>query len=188
MVIDQHAAVTAQPVQRDQPVRPGRLRHRLGGQQLVHGDAAPRGGIDVGGRHRLLGEPGEDVPDAALPRLVAPEPGDDAAVHHAAHAPHPPPHIPGTSPSSAAFITWQVEVPMIATICPGPAAPAAGTVTCASTLPAATAMSSGKPVHSAAWRVSDPARAPSGSTGCSSLSAAKPANPGSSAARNSRDG
>ena len=33
-------------------------------------------------------EPGEDVADPALPGLVAPQPGDDAAVHHPAHAGH----------------------------------------------------------------------------------------------------
>ena len=55
------------------------------------------------------------------------------------------PHIPGTSRSSAPFITWHVDVPMIATICPGATARAAGAVTWASTLPTATAMPSGSP-------------------------------------------
>jgi hypothetical protein len=98
------------------------------------------------------------------------------------------PHMPGTSARVAPFITWQVEVPMMATIWPGAMAFAAGGVTCASTLPTATAMPAGRPVQPAACGVSDPARAPSGRTGCASLSAAKPANRGSSAARNSRDG
>src|SRR5712692_3593368 len=45
------------------------------------------------------------------------------------------PHMPGTSASSAPFTTWQVEVPMIATILPGPIAPGKmvaimGTSTC----------------------------------------------------------
>ena len=69
------------------------------------------------------------------------------------------PHMPGTSASVAAFITWQVEVPMIATIWPGAMALAAGAVTCASTLPTATAMPSGSPVQAAASAVSAPARA-----------------------------
>ncbi len=77
---------------------------------------------------------------------------------------------------------------MIAISWPGSVTPAAGGVTWASTLPTATAMPAGRPVQPAAWPVSDPARAPSGSTGCSSLSAANEANCGSSAARYSRDG
>ena len=47
---------------------------------------------------------------------------------------------------------------MIATIWPGSTACAAGAVTCASTLPTATAMPSGRPVHAAASAVSAPAR------------------------------
>ena len=85
-------------------------------------------------------------------------------------------------------MTWQVDVPMMATIWPGSTAPAAGAVTCASTFPTATAMPSGSPVHSAASAVKDPARVPRAEIGCSSLSAAKPAKPGFSAARKSRDG
>src|ERR1035437_6403716 len=45
------------------------------------------------------------------------------------------PHMPGTSARAAPFITWQVEVPMMATIWPGAVAFAAGGGTCASTLP-----------------------------------------------------
>ena len=66
---------------------------------------------------------------------------------------------------------------MIATICPGSIACAAGAVTWASTLPTATAMPSGRPVQAAACAVSAPARAPSGASGCSSLSATKSAKP-----------
>ena len=72
---------------------------------------------------------------------------------------------------------------MIATIWPAPIACAAGAVTCASTLPVATAMPSGSPVQAAARAVRPPARAPSGLSGCSSLSATKPAKRSSSAAR-----
>ena len=60
------------------------------------------------------------------------------------------PHMPGTSASFPAFITWQVEVPMMSTIWPSSMAFPAGGVTCASTLPTATAMPSGSPVHAAA--------------------------------------
>ena len=54
---------------------------------------------------------------------------------------------------------------MIATILPAATGPAAGTVTCASTLPMATAIPSGRPVSRAAAAVSPPARAPSGEMG-----------------------
>ena len=84
--VDQHRAVPVEPVQGDQPVRAGRLAGGLLGQQLEQGDAAPLRLVPVGGRDRVLEEPGEDVADAALPGLVAVLAGDDAAVHHAAHA------------------------------------------------------------------------------------------------------
>ncbi len=77
---------------------------------------------------------------------------------------------------------------MIATILPGATGPAAGTVTCASTFPTATAMPAGSPVRAAAAGVSPPARAPSGEIGWASLSSAKEAKRGSSAARYSREG
>ena len=72
---------------------------------------------------------------------------------------------------------------MMATIVPGAHEPAAGSVTCASTLPTATAIPSGRPVSAAAAGVSRPARPPSGEIGWASLSAAKEAKRGSSAAR-----
>ncbi len=77
---------------------------------------------------------------------------------------------------------------MMATIWPGATASTAGAVTCASTFPTATAMPAGSLVHAAAWAVSDPARPPSGQTERASLSAAKPAKSGCSAARKSRAG
>ena len=98
------------------------------------------------------------------------------------------PHMPGTSASFGAFITWQVEVPMIATIWPGATAFAAGGVTCASTLPTATAIPAGRPVQTAALGVSEPARPPSADMGWASLSSTNPAKSGCRAARNSRDG
>ncbi len=73
----------------------------------------------------------------------------------------------------------------MATIWPGPAAFAAGGVTCASTLPTATAMPWGRPVQAAASAVSEPARAPSGTMSWLSLVCAKSAKRGSSRARNS---
>ena len=99
--------------------------------------------------------------------------------------PRTTPHIPGTSASWSPFITWQVEVPMTASMWPDSIACAAGAVTCASTLPTATAMPSGRPVHPAASAVSPPARAPSGDSGWSSLSATNPAKAGLRAARKS---
>ena len=93
------------------------------------------------------------------------------------------PHIPAASPSTSAFITWQVEVPITAVSIPGAVACAAGGVTWASTLPTATAMPSGRPVHCAACAVRPPARSPSLAIGWASLSWAKDANPGCSAAR-----
>ena len=58
---------------------------------------------------------------------------------------------------------------MIATILPAVDRPAAGAVTCASTLPTATAMPAGSPVRPAAARVSRPASAPSGRNGMGQL-------------------
>ena len=77
---------------------------------------------------------------------------------------------------------------MIATIWPTPIASAAGAVTCASTLPTATAMPSGSPVQAAASAVRVPATAPSWPIGASSLSSTKVANFGSSSARKARVG
>jgi len=77
---------------------------------------------------------------------------------------------------------------MIATILPGATGPAAGTVTCASTLPIATAIPGGSAVSAAASGVSRPARPPSGEIGWASLSSANEAKRESSAARYSREG
>ena len=63
---------------------------------------------------------------------------------------------------------------MIATIRPACVTPAAGAVTCASTLPTATAIPSRSPVQAAACALSAPARAPSWAIAGLSLSAAKP--------------
>ena len=98
------------------------------------------------------------------------------------------PHMPGTSASVLPFITWQVDVPMIASICPGRTACAAGAVTCASTLPTATAIPAGSPVHAAALGESFPAASPSCLIGAASLSAAKLAKAGFSVARNASSG
>ncbi len=77
---------------------------------------------------------------------------------------------------------------MIATICPGSIALAAGAVTCASTLPMATAMPGRSPVQRAASSVRPPARSPNGDRVRASLVLANPAKAGLSAARNSADG
>ena len=98
------------------------------------------------------------------------------------------PHIPGTSWRLLPFMTWHVDVPMIATIWPGSTAWAAGAVTWASTLPTATAMPSGRPVQAAARAVSPPARSPSWPISWSSLADTKSENAGLSAARKSSDG
>ena len=91
--------------------------------------------------------------------------------------------MPGTSANFSETITWQVEVPMIATICPGLTAFAAAEVTCASTLPTATAIPSGRPVHFEASAVKVPAQAPRAPSSCSNFSAIKFSNFGLSAAR-----
>ncbi len=77
---------------------------------------------------------------------------------------------------------------MIATIWPGSVACAAGAVTCASTLPTATVMPSGSPVHRAASAVRRPAASPSWPISWATFSSAKPAKSGFSAARKSRSG
>jgi hypothetical protein len=65
---------------------------------------------------------------------------------------------------------WQVDVPMMMTMRPGPVTVAAGTATCASTLPTATAVPGLSPVHAAACAVSPPARAPCGRMSVESFS------------------
>jgi hypothetical protein len=78
---------------------------------------------------------------------------------------------------------------MIASSCPGAVARAAGAVTCASTLPTATAMPSGSPVSAAPAAVSDPARRPSADSGTpDSRVSAKSPNSGCSAFRYSAVG
>ena len=72
---------------------------------------------------------------------------------------------------------------MIATICPGSTAWAAGAVTWASTLPTHTAMPSGSPVQRGGLGGQEPARAPSAPIGWATFSSAKPAKPGFRAAR-----
>ena len=71
------------------------------------------------------------------------------------------PHMPGTSARRSPFMTWHVDVPITASMWPGSIARAAGAVTCASTLPTATAIPSFSPVHEAACAVRFPARSPS---------------------------
>ena len=88
LVIDEHRAVAAVPVERDETV----LTDVLGARQL--GEVAmdvetPTLGFDVVGRRNLLlDEPAEDVSDAALPGFVPEEARGDAAVDDAAHTGH----------------------------------------------------------------------------------------------------
>ena len=86
------------------------------------------------------------------------------------------------------FMTWHVEVPMMATIWPGSVAWAAGAVTWASTFPTATAMPTGRPVQPAACSDSVPALEARAPMVCSTLSRANRAKSGLSAARNSSEG
>ena len=67
------------------------------------------------------------------------------------------------------FMIRQVEVPRTASIRPGSTDRAAAAVTCASMVPAATAMPVGRPVHPAASAVSPPARVPSATSGPSTF-------------------
>jgi hypothetical protein len=96
--------------------------------------------------------------------------------------------MPGTSASRSPLTTWQFEVPMTISIRPGSTAWAAGAVTCASTLPTATAIPSRSPVQAAARELSPPARPPSGESTGVSLLAAKSAKRSSSAPRYSAEG
>ena len=108
---------------------------------------------------------------------MSPTPDCPASYPHSPSTmpPSTTPHIPGTSARCGPFMTWQVLVPMIASIWPGSTARAAGAVTCASTLPTATAMPSGSPVQAAASAVRVPAAAPRRPISCASLVSAKPA-------------
>ena len=83
------------------------------------------------------------------------------------------PHIPGTSANFSETMTWHVDVPIIATICPGLTALAAAQVTCASTFPTATTIPSGSPVQCAASAVSVPAVSPSWPISASNFSVMK---------------
>ncbi len=93
------------------------------------------------------------------------------------------PHMPGTSVRRSPSSMWHVDVPMIATSRPGSTTPAAGTVTCASTLATATAMPAGRPIQPAASAVRSPARPPSGARSVFSFDATRSAKPGLSAPR-----
>ena len=88
LVVDEDRAVAAVPVEHDQPVLADALPARQLGQVLVQVEPAPARLLVVGRRHRLLDEPAEDVADAALAGLVAPQARDDPAVDDAAHAGH----------------------------------------------------------------------------------------------------
>ena len=86
LVVDEHGAVAAVPVEGDEPVAADRLVADQLGEVLVHAQPGILRGL-VAARRNLVGDvPGEDVADAGLAGLIAVEPGDDAAVDDAAHA------------------------------------------------------------------------------------------------------
>ena len=88
LVVDQHRAVAAPPVERDQPVLADVLRGAERRQVLVHAEAERARLLVVGRRHAVVDVPGEDVADAALAGLVAPLARHDPAVDDAAHPGH----------------------------------------------------------------------------------------------------
>jgi len=83
---------------------------------------------------------------------------------------------------------WHVEVPMIITMIPVSATPAAGTVTWASTFATATAIPGRSPVACAISEVRPPARAPRGRMVRDIFSSTMFRMRGSSAAKKSLDG
>ena len=94
VVVDEHRAVAAVPVERDEAVRADRLLAGQLGQVLVDVDARARRRLVVARRDGVVDEPGEDVADAALARLVAPQPGRRSRRRTT-------PHMPGTSASAS---------------------------------------------------------------------------------------
>src|SRR3954451_24277683 len=87
-VVDEDAAVAAVPIERDEPVLADALLTGELAQVAVDVEAAVARRLVVARRHAVLDEPAEDVADAALTGLVAPQAGDDPAVDDAAHARH----------------------------------------------------------------------------------------------------
>src|SRR3954454_20486508 len=87
-VVDEDGPVAAVPVERDEPVLADALLARELGQVAVHVDAALGRLRVVARRNAVLDEPAEDVADAALAGLVAPQPRHDAPLDDAAHARH----------------------------------------------------------------------------------------------------
>ena len=88
LVIDEHRAVAAVPVERDETVLTDILRARELGEIAMDVETATFGFDVVGRWDLLLDEPAEDVSDAALPGFVSEEARGDAAVDDAAHAGH----------------------------------------------------------------------------------------------------
>ena len=84
--IDEHGAVAVHPVERHQPVRPGRLGERELGQVLVDRPSGGERRLVVTARDLVVDVPGEDVADTRLAGFVPVGAGDDAAVDDAAHA------------------------------------------------------------------------------------------------------
>ena len=98
------------------------------------------------------------------------------------------PHIPSASASRSPSTSWQVLVPITATIVPGAVTPTAGTETWASTLATATGVPGAGPSSPPPASDSPPAIAPSRSMWRDILSSTIEAKPGSRPAKNAASG
>ena len=127
-MVDQHRPVAATPVQRDEPCSPTSwLRRERTSGARARLSSASRGRVGVRLRHDAVGEPREDVADAALPRLVAaaarrrcrrrrrrtcPAPrASRVAVHHmAGRRPHDRDQLAGST-AWRRRVTWASTLP-----------------------------------------------------------------------------
>ena len=87
-MVDEHRPVAAFPVERDQPVLADVLLNRERAEVFVRVESELLRLGQVFGRQEVVGEPAEDVADAALAGLVSPKTLHDAVGDHAAHAGH----------------------------------------------------------------------------------------------------
>ncbi|BAS12273.1 hypothetical protein AHiyo8_05760 [Arthrobacter sp. Hiyo8] len=110
-MVHQDGPVPRVPVQGNESVFTDLLGGGEFGEVFVDAQARGFGSCMIFGRHAVLGEPAEDVAHPGLAGLVTQSPSTIP--------PSTTPHMPGTSRSSEPFMTWHVEVPMIATSCPG---------------------------------------------------------------------
>ena len=182
LVVDQHRAVAAVPVERHEPVLADLLLARQPGQVLVQRDAPlARPARGTRGADEVVHEPAEDVADPALAGLVAPQPGRDPAEHGAAHPRHLGErrvvhHVAGRRAHDRHHLSG-----------PDRLRRGRGDVRVDVAHRDGDALGQPGPRRRLAPSGS-PARPPSGESGCSSLSATKPANRSSSAARYASDG